>query len=235
MESEHGHLQQRPRDVPTPALRFTYTRIQALGSDQTPKVTSKGVAGPDPTANPGPTWLPSPVSPARGEASSESKSQHSRATSPPTAEQSCGCTHTPPATTAGPTEAGGLCSGTQLAGRDALSRVGQRSPKACPPGASGCDPGNRAFAEVITAHRVVVRSHRTRVGPTSEDKVLIRDKRTRRHRKKPSEHGEQTGGCGHKPATSGAPGRWEQQGGPSPQPPERQGPARPVLDTGLQA
>ena len=119
----------------------------------------------------------------------------------------------------------GSFSGTQLTGQDALSWVGQRSPKACPPGASGCDPGNRVSADVITAHRVAVRSRQTRVGPASEDKVLVREGRTQRHRKKPSEHGEQTGGCGHKTTTSGALGRWKHQGGPSPQPPERAGPS----------
>ena len=153
----------------------------------------------------------------------------------PTAEQSCGCTHTPASDRSCPTEAGGGLL-RDSAGRPRCSVLaGTAVPKGMSTRASGCDPGNRASAEVITAHRVVVRSRRTTVGPASEDKVLIRDKRTRRHRKKPSEHGEQTGDCGHKPATPGAPGCWEQQGGPSPQPPERRGPARPVLDTGLQA
>ena len=163
----------------------------------------------------------------RGEASSESNSQHPRATPThyPTAEQSCAAHNPRLRPQLAPLRREGSFSGTQLTGQDALSWVGQRSPKACPPGASGCDPGNRVSADVITAHRVAVRSRQTRVGPASEDKVLVREGRTQRHRKKPSEHGEQTGGCGHKTTTSGALGRWKHQGGPSPQPPERAGPS----------
>ena len=123
---------------------------------------------------PGPDWIPRQIqnprgsraqSPQpRGEASSESNSQHPRATPThyPTAEQSCAAHNPRLRPQLAPLRREGSFSGTQLTGQDALSWVGQRSPKACPPGASGCDPGNRVSADVITAHRVA--SDHTRLG-----------------------------------------------------------------------